>query len=55
MEKNDKREFLEGYLGDHQRWGRERERRDQLVAEQESLMEKFKQHKGETGTWTEAE
>lgn len=51
MDENDKRDFLEGYLGDYGRW----ERRKRFVAEQESLMERFKHHKGETGTWTEAE
>jgi hypothetical protein len=53
MRKGQKEDFLDGYLGEHARWERERENRKKLAVEQERLMEKFRREKGESEAWNE--
>lgn len=55
MEKSDMKDFLDGYLGEHERWVKEKEKREKLAAEQERLIERFKKEKGENEGWTEAD
>jgi len=53
--RREREEFLNGYLGDHERWQREGEQTRKLLAEQERLMEKLRRQKGESEAWTEAD
>lgn len=55
MRKGQKEDFLDGYLGEHTRWERERENRKKLAVEQERLMEKFRREKGESEAWIEVD
>jgi hypothetical protein len=55
MEKSDMKEFLNGYLGEHERWTKEKEKREKLAVEQERLIERLKKEKGENEWWTEAD
>ncbi|KAF7507620.1 hypothetical protein GJ744_010290 [Endocarpon pusillum] len=52
-----RQEFLDVYLGEYERWGREAEKRKKMAVEQERLIQNFKtQKKGETeACTTEAE
>jgi hypothetical protein len=53
---SEREDFLDGYLGEHDKWDREKQKRKKLAAEQERLMERFKKEKGDTSeAWTEAE
>lgn len=51
----EREEFLDGYLGEHERWQSEKEKRKRLVREQERLMEKLRREKEGIETWTEAD
>ena len=52
----EREEFLDGYLGEHKRWDKEKEKRRKLVVEQERLLEKLRKEKGENEAWmTEAD
>lgn len=46
---------MDGYLGEHERWQSEKEKRKRLVREQERLMEKLRREKEGIETWTEAD
>jgi len=45
----EREEFLDDYLGEHERWLRENDRRRKLAMEQQRLMHKFKDNKGDSG------
>lgn len=47
----EREEFVNEYLGEHERWESEKGKRSKLVREQERLMEKLKREKGRTETW----
>jgi hypothetical protein len=55
LNKRQREDFLDVYLGDHERWETERENREKLIAEQERLMERLKKEKRESEAWTEAD
>jgi hypothetical protein len=55
MTVREKEEFLDGYLGEYDRWGRDREQRRKLAVEQERLMERIRKEKKESEAWTEAD
>lgn len=52
---SEREEFLDGYLGEHERWSRDKEKRKKLAIEQERIMERLRRDKGETEAWTEAD
>lgn len=48
----ERQDFLDGYLGEYERWDRGKERRKKLALEQERLLEKFRREKGGSEAWT---
>lgn len=51
----DRDDFLNVYLGEYERWGREMARTKKVAMEQERLMDKFRKEKGVSEAWTEAD
>ena len=55
MTASEKLEFLDGYLGEYERWEGEREKRRKLAMEQERLLERIRREKRDSEAWTEAD
>lgn len=55
MNARERLEFLDGYLGEYERWEGEREKRRKLALEQERLLERIRKEKRESDAWTEAD
>jgi hypothetical protein len=55
LTEREREEFLEGLLGEHEVWEKERKNREKLMVEQERLMARLKKEKRESEGWTEVD